>query len=185
MLELCKDLVLKPLRTAVAMRKGIDQPSLWPSLHPGKWFLVGNAMRLANLIRSKTAYIITLVQAPASHDEAGFIRISPNTPIGVCLHKLENFFAEIGSASVMVYDNMAHGVWRKFAKDTTKIRIASVAIGYVDLVLTATLLASLGEKHLGQVGASISEAVRHYAVVLKVSNPRGTCHTIACVGLRG
>jgi hypothetical protein len=174
MLELCKDLVLKPLRTAVAARKSIDQPSLWPSLHPGNWFLVGNAIRLASLIRSKTASIITLVQAPASHD-AGFIRISPNTPIGVCLYKLENFFAEIGSASVMVYDNMAHGVWRKFAKDTTKIRIASVVLGYVDLVLTATLLASLGEKHLGQVGASISEAVKHYAVVLKVSNPRGTC----------
>ena len=51
------------------------------------------------------------------------------------------------------------------------MRVTSIAVGYVDLVFSVIILASLVKRIWGQVGASISEAVKHYAVVLKVSNP--------------
>lgn len=172
LLEITRDLVIKPLKNRLETTTGeVDSSSisgLGHSFRAVRALFDDQILPILHSAWSAPQRLMASLASNSGSESQTFVPWSADTITGKNLRAVEDQFGKLGSASVSTWKSLSGGVWKRFAPDTTKVRIAAIAVGYTDAILAAVGLAALGEKGLGQAGAAIAAAVTHYGVVLKV-----------------
>lgn len=172
LLEIARNLVVKPLKNRLKTSIGGGESSTFArqerSFRAIRSFLHDQILPFLHSAWSAPHNLMASLAAHSGAESETFVSWSPDSKIGRYLRIVEQQFGKLGSASLSTWKAVSGGVWKRFAPDTTNVRIMAIAVGYTDAVLVAIGLAALGEKGLGHVGTTIAAAVTHYGVVLKV-----------------
>ncbi len=164
--EIGRDAIYRPLapsfRTALASIRNSDATASQSS---------SVAARMASYMTGENGATLTSIKRFAGAAKASLVVSNP--PAWLRFNLVESGLAHLGQAAEKAWQFARHEVWRRFANDTTKIRLISIAIGYTDILASLVVVVALGEKHLGVFGAAVTEFVDQHFIMLKVSQRLG------------